>query len=625
MTRRLHIYLILGLLLLLVMVTSAHAAVDQITIWSLSPNPASVNSDVEINIAFSLTDSDSTHRFCIEAPSDAGGSAASWHGTMPATIPLRASQGFSGETVNFARQTLVDSQAVCTFGTYVALYTGTSGLTNDGSTSVSYVTLTPSVIDLDNGNTASAHTGNWALYLDNVVGNPNAVTYELELLAVPTTVYVSDSPTCLGLGTADHSCFQALDEGEAAADAAGSDTLVVVGDLTVDATSETAVIDADLTAIRGTSSGRILASNCTAETLINVTKNDVTISDLIIDGSACSGAATGIATNGTNVNLDGVTVQDFSSGTGVSYSGTGTGAITDSTFSGSETAISDSSAAIVSIGTSDADGNVLSNNAVGIASNGDASIKGNTISGGTIGVDLAAAASAIFGNSVTGASGNQIDCNGGGFAGAGFNYLGGISPTSGSNCTDVNNQLGAEISSWVEGTNNGDVSVSGSSGVVAIFQLADDPYTYGQGMSDLAGFYAVMDTGENGTVAHAGSGGNQAKMFMAATGCSPMTGSCWQSLNDALVIPINSENCLVEVDVCDESETSGDVIGDRAVTSRPQTGSGYYALGNADPAAVTLAQTQAQTGHSVLFLIWFAMGLALLTGLFIEKRQQHEA
>ena len=226
-----------------------------------------------------------------------------------------------------------------------------------------------------------------------------------------------------------------------------------------------------------------------------------------------------------------------------------------------------------------------------------ASIKGNTISGGATGIYLEDVPAALFGNSVTGASGHQIECAGGAFAGAGFNYLGGNSPASGSNCTDVSDQLGAQISSWTEGAANGDVSISGASGTTAIFQLTDDPYSYGAGMSDLAGFYAVMSTAGDGAVTHAGSGGNQAKMHMAATGCSPMTGDCW--------------------------ETASDGGAARAISARPQDGEGYYARGNVDPTAVTFSGAQTNSPAQNMLLITFAAILAAgATALFVFKRSQ---
>ena len=313
----------------------SYAAVDTITTWSLSPDPAVVNGDLTTNISFSVTDPDTTHEFCIEAPANAGDSDANWYAAMPATISLNATQGLSGsELVVFNKAALITtSQANCPGGSRVAFYSGTSTLTT--SSNIDYTTSTGSIIDLDaGGNVASAGTANWTLTIDSGTGAPSSVTYALELIAAPTTIYASDSPTCLGSGTAGISCFQSLSTAEDAAVAAGATTLVIVGDLTVNAAGESTTIATSITTLRGSSSGRLLASNCTTENILSVggTAQPITIQDLTIDGAACSGAATGIRTGGIPT-LNNVTILGFSSGQGIIYQGgSSSGSIADSNF-----------------------------------------------------------------------------------------------------------------------------------------------------------------------------------------------------------------------------------------------------------------------------------------------------
>ncbi len=578
-------------------VAISQAAVEQVNIWTLSPNPQLVNGTLTTDISFSINDADTTHRFCIEGPSHAADTDTNFHTSFPASILLTGSQGFSSEIVTFNRQDLTTSQTDCAGGdtdAYVVLYSGTATLPT--SVNTTYNTVTGSDINLSGAN-ATADTGNWLLVVEEATGSPDALTTSVELIDAPDTIYASDSPTCLGLGIAGVSCFQALNTAEDEAVAAGADTLVIVGDLTVDASTEATTVDTSITTLRGTNSGRILATNCTDENILSVggTDQPIAISDLEIDGSACTGRATGISTGGSPT-INNITISGFSSGDGIRFiGGSSSGTISYSEFSNNRIGIHvNGLARTLNIGTSASDGNTLTNNTTGIdIQSNNVSIKGNTITGGNQGISLSLTiVGPMVGNTVTGASGNQINCNGSATTGAAGNYLGGISPTSGSDCGDVAQQIGSAISGWVEGSAFGDVSVTGATGDVFIYQLADDPYTYGEGMSDLAGFYAVYSENDNGTVVHGGSGGTQAKMPFDATGCAPMTPDCWGG------------------------------AGDTRAVSVAQTGSGYYALGNTDPAAVTLSGSGISTDNSIIVVVAVMTLLLSATGFYLFNRKE---
>jgi parallel beta-helix repeat protein len=417
----------------------------------------------------------------------------------------------------------------------------------------------------------------------------NTVSQWLEIKASPSKVYVSDLSTCGGYAPCYHSLSAAID----ALGTTGTE-VVIIGTLTADgggATVPSSGNGSAITSISGDSTPKLKApSGCTGAPL-TINKSGVTISDFTIDGSSCSGGK-GLVIIAAGATVDNMTVQDFSSGTGIEFSGSGAGTVKNCVGSIENNSIGvdiQSTAGAVSVGTGPTDGNTFSGNTIGIKVNDtSAVIKGNTISGGTTGIQLLVVPSTLpLGNSVTGASGYQIDCAGG--AGAAFNYLGSSSPSGGSNCSDVNDQLGAAIQGWADSNSYGSVSVIAGSNQ-SVFQLADDPYNVGSGgEGDLTAFYAVRTDGTP-AVTHSG-GMTQTKMLMAGTGCFPMSNRCWDSATDEI--------------------------------PRAQTGKGYYAIGSVDPNAVTLANITASSANT-----WLAVGLvvslsALAMGaLFVLRKRR---
>jgi hypothetical protein len=161
----------------------ASNAPTQISTWTLSPNPVAVSGTVTTNIAFAFVSVDATTRFCIVGPSNAGGTDASWYGTMPATIPLRLRQGFTSETVNFAKS---DGAATCG-DSRSALYTGTYTASFNAASAINVTTSTGSVINLTaGGNVATAGIGNWEFVLEEPSGVPGASVFALQLTSAET-------------------------------------------------------------------------------------------------------------------------------------------------------------------------------------------------------------------------------------------------------------------------------------------------------------------------------------------------------------------------------------------------------------------------------------------------------
>jgi len=187
---------IITLLAILMMSSMANAqdnspqAPAVISSWSLSPNPAAIDGTLTTDISFTFNSTDTTTRFCITGPSNAGDSDLNWHGIMPATIPLTLRQGFITESVSFAKAAnLAASQAVCGPNRN-ALYTGTHTVALATSTNTDVTTATGSSINLTTGgNVASTGIGNWVLFLEEGAGgSPNSLAYSLELQAAQTPI-----------------------------------------------------------------------------------------------------------------------------------------------------------------------------------------------------------------------------------------------------------------------------------------------------------------------------------------------------------------------------------------------------------------------------------------------------
>ncbi len=431
--------------------------------------------------------------------------------------------------------------------------------------------------------------------IPGVAGNcatlENFGSANLTVQSAPTTVYASNQATCGGYGVPGTSCFQSLSSAINALSTTGTE-VVIVGELTANAGGSIVPNSGNgsaLATIRGISSAQLTApSGCSQSPLTIAKTSMVSVYSFIIDGTACSGQ-TGLSVTG-NVAVSNLTVQNFSSGTGIAFSGTGTGSVKTSVISGNNTGIADTTSAAVSVGTGPADGNTVTDNSTGIVSNGGITIKGNTISGGAYGVELTANATAFYGNRITGASTQQVRCNGA-TAGAAWNYLGGTSPASGSNCPDVANQLGSNWVNWSDGGIVSGLNVGGS--VVATFDLGSNlPFQYGDTTGRTSNYFAVYGASA-GTVTVGGTGTTQYKMFVPPnTGGVCPTGtehSCWESLTN----------------------------------SRTQSGAGYYYSGTLDPTAITLndlnATTTATPWPLVIAAVLIVAGMSAW-GLLLRRR-----
>lgn len=333
---------------------------------------------------------------------------------------------------------------------------------------------------------------------------------------------------------------------------------------------------------------------------------EVTIQDLTLDGDAgcSSGQRDGLAVNsGTAViSLTHVTLQDLGTAvaiaapqanisfhnTGNSYSNNtvgislndGDATILDDTFANNTLAIQDNTSGVVVIGDGPTTGSSFTDNSAAIQSDGHITLKGNTISGGGTGILLTGDPTALYGNNISGVSGLAVDCDGTATLGAAFNYLGGVSPSSGSDCTDVANQLGAPIVNWTEGTTLNQVSSTAG----PLFDLGlISPYGYLAPIGQLSNFYAAA----NGTVT-VNVAGTQFKMLLDGTGCVPMTPTCWQSVGNG----------------------------------RAQTAPGYFYAGPADPTAIHLQNLTVTGGNMGLASILFGfLASAIVVVWHVKSRR----
>jgi len=540
---------------------------EGINTFTVSPDPQVAGGAVSLDINMTVMTDHSD--FCLYTP-DTPASSDTITPTTVITLTYQSSWPPSSTVFSYTRVTSFTCPAMDDRTGFAYSHAG-----NIGSNNVTLEGTTDVTISAN----AQAGEYNWTLLIEAAAaGSPDTLSYNHEIQLAATTIYASDSTTCQGYGTPGTSCFQSLQSAINAV-TAGND-VVIVGDLA--ASDGGATTTANSGVIRGIdASAKLNASSGCAGAPLTIDDNNTTVRDFVVDGTSCS-AQVGIVVSATGVALNNMTVQDFGSTAGISFTTNCSGSLKNSTIQNNNLGVNvvAGAAVTVEIGTGPSDGNTFSNNATGIQVNdADTSIKGNTISGGSIGIDVNTDGATIYGNSVTGASGNQIDCSNDNWNAAGFNYLGGSSPTSGSNCNDKEDQIGESFgSNWADGSAYGDVSVSGGTGI-AVFQLSGDPYTFGSGDGDLTAFYAVKGSGSL-TVTHSGSG-TQAKMMMDATGCSPMTITCWESASD--------EN------------------------PRPQTGKGYYAVGNTDPTVITLRSVSVAANSN--FMPVLVIGLALVVSL----------
>jgi hypothetical protein len=398
---------------------------------------------------------------------------------------------------------------------------------------------------------------------------------------VPTTRYVANnSSQCSGYSPCDtgpNGLATALANGTAT-------TIIVLGAYNADPSSNPTLSGGDT--LRGQGGASInFGSACGGGTFLLV--NDAaTIRDLTFDGTCPSGTdpiGVEIDASGSTVTIRNTTFQNFAneavrvtagtlSNTDVTYDSNGTGAyvnggtatFTDDTFTDNTYGIYHAGGAL-NAGTGPGTGSTFVDNTTAISSTGaSATIKDNTITGGTTGVYLYSEADFIYGNTVTGASSNQIECNGD-MNGAGFNYLGGNQGGGGSNCSDATWQLGSPIVAWTESTSLGTCSVGGSGPIFNLGNVA--PFGYAPPLGRNSFYYAT--TPNAGTVSVTG-GSTQFKMLMVGTGCNPMTSTCWESS-----------------------------------ASRSQTSEGYYFSGSQDPTAITLANVTTESPR-----LWVPVALA---------------
>jgi hypothetical protein len=457
---------------------------------------------------------------------------------------------------------------------------------------------------------AFAPIGTW-FYID-MTGNPMVQN------AAATTRYVANnSLQCQGYSPCDTGpggLATALADGTAT-------TIVVLGVYNADPQSSPNLTGGDTLRGQGGASVNFQSTlTCTTGAFLTVNGAGGTIQDLTFDGTCTLGTdpSYGVYATAGTLAIQDTTFQDFANeamrvdggtldNTDVTYDNNGTGAsvtagsgtfdsdaftdnttglaisggagtATNSTFDGNTTGVSHT-AGTASIGTAPGNGNTFTDNTIGILSDG-GTIKDNAITGGTTGISMTAASNYVYANTVSGASGNQIEC-GGSFAAAGYNYIGGNYNGGGTNCTDGTDQLGSEIVAWTDGTSLNECSLTSGNG--PIFDLGNNsPYGLTPPQGRDSKYYAT--TAAAGTVTTT-VGTTQFKMHMDRTDtgsggtdvCNPMTGECWESAPD-----------------------------------RGQTGSGYYFGGSQDPTALTLANVTAESPN-----LWLpvAMAVVVLAGV----------
>jgi hypothetical protein len=556
---------IIALLFGLTGVVYAENGPESVNTFSVSPDPQTAGSDVtlSINVDIADGDSDDVTYICIYEPNT--NSAVD----EPDSFTLTYYSGFSSNDVIFNETTQPDGGVECPSRTgqtstlYKADTSGSLALpdtetTYDGSTSW----------PLASG--ASAGSYDWTLLLSEPGGTPNPLSYNHEVQEAPTTIYASDQSDCGGYGIAGTSCFQSLQDAVNATTAT-ADEVVIIGTLTDD--GATVSSGDSVNTIRGDSAPLLnAASGCTAA--ITDTKG-ITIRDFTIDGTNCSDG-TGIAIIASGAAVDNMTIRDFINGTGIQFANGGAGTVKNcvNSINNNGTGIDiQSDAGAVNVGTGPADGNSFTDNDIGISvNNGNANIVDNSISGGTIGIEVNADAQ-VYGNNVTGASDNQIYCQTASWASAGWNYLGGISPSAGTNCDSPEYQLGAPIAGWDDDGTYGGASDNNNGGLV--FQLSSTPYGVdapGSAVFAISGGTDVIVPGSN----------TQYKMFMDGTDgagtdvcLGTMTSACWEA--------------------------------DDGSTPRSQDGPGYFSNSSSDPTAITFTTLSASSNT------WLPVGI--LTGI----------
>jgi len=566
--------------------------------FDVSPDPQTAGEDVTIDVNVDINTADSNTRFCYYTP-DTGSDF-----TVPSVITLTYTSDFVSTDVGFNK--LADaSPCPNRSGQDKWVYSTTNAYVG----SITYEGSFTTTISSD----ASAGYYDWTILLEEPTGTPNPLSYNNhEIQAAPTTIYASDKGDCEGYGTSGSSCFGSLQD---AIDAVSSgNDVVIVGTLTADS-GGSSVSGSNVSVIRGIESPQLVApSGCTNATLLTIDKSSVTVRDFTIDGSSCSGAAMGIDVTSTGATIDSMTVQNFSGGTGIKFSSGGAGTVKNCTGSIANNSFGvqiANGAGTVNIGAGPSDGNTFTNNTMGIqVADTDAVIKGNTVSGGSTGIALNAAPSAIYGNSVTGASSNHIYCNTGNGVtnGAAFNYLGGNSPSSGSNCDDVDDQLGAMWTTWVDRATSLNEVTSAPAGS-AIFDLGDNkPFGVGTpgsaglpeegGMDQLlSNFYAIRTSGSSVTIDFSGSGTGRLYHIDTPSECtSSGETDCWDYTGD------------------ESSDSVTDADG----------GSGHYVVGaEYDPTAITLTNVTAQSPRQWLPVALAALALAGAGGALLALRRRY--
>jgi hypothetical protein len=420
---------------------------------------------------------------------------------------------------------------------------------------------------------------------------------------VPTTRYVADVGQCGGYTPCDtgpNGLATALADGTAT-------TIIVLGVYNADPSSAPTLSGGDT--LRGQGGASINFGSACGGGRFLLVNDAATIRDLIFDGTCPSGTdpiGVEIDASGSAVTIRNTTFQNFANeavrvtagtliNTGVTYDSNGTGAyvnggagtFTDDTFTDNTYGIYHAGGTL-NAGTGPGTGSTFIDNTTAISSTGaSATIKDNTITGGTTGIYLDNEADFIYGNTVTGASSNnQIYC-GGYFDAAAFNYLGGYQGGQGVyNCSDAASQLGSPIVAWTDvGTSLGTCTVTGSG---PIFNLGNGPlFGHTPPLGRDSFFYAT--TPNAGTVSVTG-GSNQFKMLMDATGCNPMSSTCWEDS-----------------------------------TSRAQTGAGYYFSGSQDPTAITLANVTTESPRLWLPVALAAVALVVVGGALVLLRRRRGA
>ncbi len=211
-------------------------------------------------------------------------------------------------------------------------------------------------------------------------------------------------------------------------------------------------------------------------------------------------------------------------------------------------------------------------------------------------------ASPVYGNRVTGNSGYQINCSGGGTFGAGFNWIGFAASNANGCSDDVDDRLGADWTTWVDNsTTLNQVTLSTAGAIFDLGGGSNPPF--GNGVSDADGLGQLVSN------------------FYAIR----------EGTDDATFDP-TIDGRLYRIQDVDDCSTSGNtdcwdydgVNGDPII--RNSAPSGHYVVGSEnDPTAIILSDlTVTSARNTWVPATLLVVSVTLIGGLFLARRKREQ-